>query len=189
MSESLAADDARLAEAARSGDRVAFASLISLHKATLYRLARGFVGNGDDAYDILQETFVAAWLSLARFDTSQAFGPWIRTILLNKCRDHSRRRAVRRKLLQWLQLTESEPEASSPGSTEPTGADDARLSALEQAVAGLPTRYKEPLLLTAYQGMSQREAAAQLGLTPKAVELRIHRARKKLEEQLRRDDA
>lgn len=189
MSESPAADDARLAEAARSGDRVAFASLIALHKATLYRLARGFVGNGDDAYDILQETFVSAWLSLARFDTRQCFGPWIRTILLNKCRDHSRRRTVRRKLLQWLQFTEPDPDASPTGDAHAAEGDEARLSALEQAIADLPARYKEALLLTAYQGMSHREAAAQLGLTPKAVELRIHRARKRLEAQVQRDDA
>lgn len=190
MNEVEAHDDAQLASAARSGDRAAFEALVTLHKATLYRIARNYVGQSDDAYDVVQDTFVAAWLSLSRFDTRQAFGPWIRTILLNKCRDVSRRQAVRRKFMHWFGL--AEPDS---GVVELPGADsssndgsDVRLAALDRAIAMLPSRLKEPLVLTALQGMSHRDAAAQLGTTTKAVELRVHRARKKLLELLQHPD-
>ncbi|MGH8210394.1 MAG: RNA polymerase sigma factor [Steroidobacteraceae bacterium] len=68
-----------------------------------------------------------------------------------------------------------------------TNDTEIRARALDQAISELPARYKEPLILTALQGMSQREAAEQLGLTVKATELRIHRARKRLLEVLRRN--
>jgi len=185
VSETPAPDDVRLAEAARNGDRAAFTALVSSHKASLYRLARRFIGNADDAYDVVQDTFISAWLALSGFDSKQSFGPWVRTILLNKCRDFSRRRAVRNRLLQWLThsaTTEDGSESDREGEAE---LDDApRLRALDGAIAALPVRYKEALVLTAIQGLSHREAADQLGITPKAVELRVHRARKRLQDQL-----
>ncbi len=186
MSDFEAHDDAHLASAARNGDRAAFEALVTLHKATLYRIARRYVGQSDDAYDIVQDTFVAAWLSLSRFDASQAFGPWIRTILLNKCRDVSRRHAVRRKLMHWFGLSDPDSAAVELPDTDRETHDgsDVRLAALDRAIATLPPRLKEPLVLTALQGMSHRDAAAQLGLTTKAVELRVHRARRKLLELL-----
>jgi len=185
VSATPAPDDVRLAEAARNGDRAAFTALVSSHKASLYRLARRFIGNADDAYDVVQDTFISAWLALSGFDSKQSFGPWVRTILLNKCRDFSRRRAVRNRLLQWLThsaTTEDGSESDREGEAE---LDDApRLRALDGAIAALPVRYKEALVLTALQGLSHREAADQLGITPKAVELRVHRARKRLQDQL-----
>lgn len=185
MSEEAAPDDARLSEAARSGDRAAFNSLVSFHKASLYRLARRYLGNGDDAYDVVQDTFISAWLALPGFNSRQSFGPWIRTILLNKCRDFSRRRAVRSRMLLWL----ADATTTSGGDNSDREADDernkeGRLRALDRAIAELPARYKESLILTALQGLSHREAADQLRLTPKAVELRVHRARKRLQELL-----
>ncbi|MDE2219905.1 MAG: sigma-70 family RNA polymerase sigma factor [Gammaproteobacteria bacterium] len=190
MSEPAAPADVRLAAAARHGDRAAFETLVSLHKASLYRLARRSTGNGDDAYDIVQDTFVSAWLALARFNPAHAFGPWIRTILLNKCRDFSRRRAVRNRILQWWTSGVSPPGEAASADVEADSAlqDRARLRSLDQAIANLPSRYQVPLILTALQGLSHREAADQLGLTPKAVELRVHRARKRLQELLRGDE-
>ena len=190
MNELKAPDEVRLAEGARNGDRAAYEGLVNLHKAGLYRLARQYTGNGDDAYDIVQDTFISAWLALPGFDPTRAFGPWIRTILLNKSRDFSRRRAVKKRILQWLTPSEAAHvaavQAEDSGDSELHG--DPRLRALDKAIAVLPSRYKEPLVLTALQGLSHREAALQLGLTPKAVELRVHRARKRLQALLHSTD-
>ena len=59
-----------------------------------------------------------------------------------------------------------------------------RLARLDKAIASLPALYKEPLLLTTVQGLSQDEAAAILKTTRKAVEMRLYRARRKLSEML-----
>lgn len=191
MSPGFEAPDHQLAANAVAGDERAFARLIARHKDGLYRFIRRYTGNPDDAYDLLQETFAAAWTALKRYDPERPFPTWLRSIALNKCRDWSRRRAVRR----WL--TRSDPIDSQAGlnladdgpSPEASVVELQRLARLDRAVANLPAGLKEPLILTALEELSQEEAGRILGLTAKAVELRVYRARKALAEALARDDA
>lgn len=182
MTESATAEEQALAAAARNGDKRAFNQLINRNKASLYGLIRRYVGNSDDAYDVLQETFVSVWLSFSGYDPRQSFGPWIRTIALNKCRDLSRRRTVRKRILQLFALEPAE-EATKPedrDGPEDSQSGQRRLQKLDRAIEQLPRHYKEPLILTAFQGLTQRQVAEQLGVTTKAVEVRLHRARKRL---------
>ena len=67
-------------------------------------------------------------------------------------------------------------------------AEAERLQKLDAAISSLPAFYKEPLLLTAISGLSQKEAAIQLKTTPKAVEMRVRRARQQLQDLLGEDD-
>lgn len=179
-------EDRRLAISAASGGRPAFEQLVRRHKAALYRIARRYVGDADEAYDIIQETFVAAWLALHRYDARQSFISWLRTIALNKCRDHCRRRAVRRRILSLFAL-EQNPTSETPASATERERDTRQLRLLQQldrAVADLPRLYKEPLLLVMTSGLTQQETARELGITTKAVEMRIRRARDRLREML-----
>lgn len=167
-----------LAVAAQSGDRRAFEALVRREKAGLYAFVRRYVGDGDEAYDVVQESFVAAWRALGRFDPARSFPVWLRTIALNKCRDHGRRGKVRRLFLGAL--------AAQPAPTgdEETADDD--LARLDRAIARLPALYKEPLLLTTAGGLSHEQAAAVLKISAKAVEMRLYRARQRLVEMVGR---
>jgi RNA polymerase sigma-70 factor (ECF subfamily) len=62
-----------LAVAARGGDQAAFAALMRRHKAWLYQFIRRYIADRDDAYDILQESFVSTWGALARYDPERPF--------------------------------------------------------------------------------------------------------------------
>ena len=88
--------DADLVGQALGGDDHAFTLLMRRHKAGLYRFVRRYVGDADGAVDVVQESFVAAWRALRRFDGRRPFGVWLRAIALNKCRDRGRRQLVRR---------------------------------------------------------------------------------------------
>ncbi len=174
--------DKQVIIAAQSGDRRAFDDIVLRHKAALYWFVRRYVGNADDAYDILQNTFVAAWLALRRFDHRQPLITWLRAIALNKCRDEGRRRAVRRRILAilaggWAPV--QTPDDQSPIDAFEDG-ESRHLARLDQAIAALPPRYKEPLLLTLVVGLTQRQAAEQLGTSPKAIEMRIRRGKERL---------
>ena len=167
--------DHHLLSRAASGDRPAFEVIVRRYKQPLFRFIRRYLGNSDDAYDVLQDTFVAAWTAVGRFDISRPLMPWLRMIALNKCRDFSRRQTVRRMVLSIFS-TEFERQTASDAADP----QSERLEELDQAIAGLPLFYKEPLLLTAVSGLSHHEAAAMLKTTPKAIEMRIRRARRKL---------
>jgi RNA polymerase sigma-70 factor (ECF subfamily) len=173
-------EDATLVEAALAGDDAAFSALMKRHKEPLYRFVRRYVGDADEALDLVQDTFVASWTALDRFDTARAFPVWLRRIALNKCRDWSRRRQVRRFFFGAVSLETAPPIADN---TEPAPQEpvlDERLTALDAAIARLPIALKEPLLLTVFEELSHQEAAALLGISAKAVETRVYRAKQHL---------
>ncbi len=172
---------------AAGGDRGAFSELMRQTRAALFRVIRRYVGDEQEAWDLLQDTYAAAWLNIGRYDPARPFEAWLRTIALNKCRDWSRRRLVRR-------LIRGGPDLSSPEALAvPDGAESAddrmetarRLSRLNEEMSRLPPHLKAPLLLTALEGRSQSEAAGILGISVKAVETRVARARRMLSDALR----
>jgi RNA polymerase sigma factor CnrH len=179
-------EDAALVARALSGDDAAFGQLMRAHTNDLYRFARRYTGDPDAATDVVQETFVSAWKALRRYDDQRPLGVWLRAIALNKCRDRSRRRLLRRVV-----LGQADPDGFEAQSRPDPGPDaealllaGERRDQLDRAVAALPAGLKEPLILTVFDGLSQQAAGALLGLTAKAVEIRVYRARRRLAELL-----
>ena len=176
--------DGDLAALALTGRQAAYGELMQRYREPVFRLVRSHVGDADEALDVVQETFVAAFASISRYDDSRPFRHWINRIALNKCRDWGRRRAVRRFFSFALPVGAAEAIVDDAIFGEAM-VDDARaLRSTEDALARLPAALKEPLILTVIDGLSQAEAASVLGLTEKAVEVRIYRARKSLEAML-----
>lgn len=185
---SSAEDDRTLIERCQSGEASAQRALVERYRPAIWRLTRNATGSAEEAFDITQETFVSAFGALSRYDPSRPFGAWLTRIAVNKCRDWSRRRAVRRVF-----------ELGVPAGFETAVADDAalpdrvaearaELAAVSRAIADLPLRLKEVLLLRAVESMSQAETAGLLGISEKAVETRLARAREKLSSTLRASD-
>jgi RNA polymerase sigma factor (sigma-70 family) len=185
--ESAPSDEA-LALRAQQGDRRAFDALVTRHKSVLYRMVRRYVGDADEAYDILQDAWISVWETLHRYDTKRPFLAWARVIALNKCRDFSRRRRFRRLILQAFAVeptVTAAPDLPEQDDAEALAArDDVRLQRLAEAIAALPPLYKEPLVLTTAGGLTQEATAALLKTTTKAIEMRLRRARSKLSEAL-----
>lgn len=161
-----------LAAAAASGERRAFEALMRREKAGLYAFVRRYVRDPDEAYDVLQEAFVAAWRAMGRYDPRRPIGVWLRAIALNKCRDHGRRALVRRLMQGRL--------AAEPPPAPPDDAREARLARLDRAVARLPAGERDLILLTTAGGLGHEAAGQVLGLSAKAVEMRLYRARRRL---------
>jgi RNA polymerase sigma factor CnrH len=172
--------DGALAARALQGDDAAFALLVSRHKGWAYQFVRRYVGNSADAYDVLQETFFSAWRALARYERDRPFEFWLRRIALNKCRDRNRRETVRRLIGARSGAEESdEIQDPAPGPSALTEGDQ-ELRLLERYIAKLPRSLMEPLLLTALEGLSQEEAGKLLGISAKAIETKVYRARMRL---------
>lgn len=176
------ATDASLVSDALAGNNGAFSALMARHKEPLYRFVRRYVGDADEAFDLVQESFVAAWAALNAFDRARPFPAWLRRIALNKCRDWGRRRQVRRFFFGASSLEAADHAAASETSDDLEA--ESRVNALDAAIALLPQILKEPLLLTQFEQLSQKEAAIVLGISEKAVETRIYRAKQKLRKML-----
>lgn len=169
---------------ALAGDQGAYGGLLRRHRDAVYRLARGHVGDADEALDITQESFIAAFAALERYDTARPFRAWIAGITLNKCRDWGRRRAVRRFFTGARPIDQALHIRDESATPEEALQSSREIERINRAVAALPAALKDPLLLCAMEGMSHAEAAQILGVTPKAVETRLYRARMKLDDVL-----
>jgi RNA polymerase sigma-70 factor (ECF subfamily) len=174
--------DAALIAAVLAGEERAFTALMRRHREDLYRFVRAYTGDAGEAFDLVQETFVAAWRALRRFDERRPFGVWLKRIALNKCRDWRRRRAVRSFFYRAEDIDRPGLEIAQPIAAA-NDREDA-LVRLDEAIASLPDRLKAPLLLSLTGETSYREIGESLGLTAKAVEVRIYRAKRALAEAL-----
>ena len=180
--------DAELTRLSLAGDRSAFSQLMGRHKGPIHGYIRRYVRDPDDAADVLQETFVSAWRALSSYDPGRPFDVWLRRIALNKCRDHGRRASVRSVISSLFdndgRRVEDTPDPTADGEAGLIAREDVR--ALEAALGALPHGLRDPLVLTALEGLSQAQAGAVLGLSAKAVEVRVYRARTKLTAMLKR---
>lgn len=177
--------DPDLVALALAGQQSAYGELMRRHREAVFRLARGHAGDATEALDITQETFIAAFAALARYDGARPFRLWIARIAINKCHDWARRRSVRRFFTFARPIEEAGVVADFGQTPEEAAHSQAELARINNAIAALPGNLKDVLVLRAIEGMSQADAAQTLGISEKAVETRLYRARNKLSEMLR----
>lgn len=169
--------DVDLVAQALKGRNQAFDSLMRRHSSMIVRYLTRLLGNMDDAQDAAQETFVALHRNLHRFDSKHPFVAWLFHIARNKGRDALRKRTA----MRWLGGDDSMDQyATTAPAPDVEVADRQALEQVESAIQRLPEGLKTPLLLSAIEGLSHMEIGEVMGLTPKAVEVRIYRARSRL---------
>lgn len=175
-------DAQRLARAA-AGDPEAFAEIYRHYQHVVYRFGCAMTGSESAAEDIAQETFVALFRDLARYDPTRAsFTTYLYGIVRNLSRERLRR--DRRFLsLDALSATDRRADVVDPA----RALEGAELAVqVRQALRKLPTRYRELIVLCDLHGMSYADAAAVSDISTAAVRSRLHRGRQLLRRQLSR---
>jgi RNA polymerase sigma-70 factor (ECF subfamily) len=166
-------DEALLARVAE-GDAAAVRALVGRKLPRLLGLAQRMLGDPAEAEDVAQETFLRIWRQAPNWRTGQAkFDTWLHRVALNLCFDRLRRR---REI-----PTEEPPEQLDEGP-----APDRALEAHDTgkrvgaALAKLPDRQREAVVLCHYQELGNIEAAAVMGVTVEALESLLSRGRRAL---------
>lgn len=185
MLDLTACTDGELAALASGGRQAAYTELMNRHREFVFRLSRSHTGDQDAAVDLTQQTFVSAFSALDRYDGGRSFRYWIGRIAINKCHDWARRRKVRQFFSFALPLDDAHDIAHDAVGADTMLADREELRRTMAAIANLPARLKEVLVLRTIEGLSQAEAAEVLDVSEKAVETRLYRARAKLIDNLR----
>ncbi|BCX47247.1 hypothetical protein HAHE_11550 [Haloferula helveola] len=151
-------------------DRARFTDLIRGHHRGLVAYATALVKSEAAARDLVQDSCVAAWQSLSKFDVSRDFGTWMRGIVRNKwreyCRKHSREVALDEETLSRLE----EPYERSPD-------DSALFARLAECRGKLPEPMADAIRVTYDEGRTSDEAAEVLSTTATALRKRLERAR------------
>lgn len=166
--------DADLVRQVLAGDAAAYAGLVGRYRDRLGRYAVHMLGNREDAEEVLQDTFVRAYRSLARCDEPARFGAWIYGILVNRCRTAGARAARRRRL-----FVHDEQALEGPATTGQ--ADRTELDELVRwALRRLPVDHREAFLLKYVEDLEYEEMAQLLGVGVSALKMRVKRARDQL---------
>jgi RNA polymerase sigma factor CnrH len=182
--------DLILVQALQVGKDQALNALMDRHREGLFRFVLRHVHNEADALELAMETFVRAYFNIGKFRPAAKFTTWLYHIALNLCRDHLRSRAYRDSL-QTASFDVPAREGEDPDLLLATdrGPDqkaDRReeLIALEKAISELPEDLKTAFTLTAMEDRPQAETAELLGISLKAVEMKVYRARRLLLEKM-----
>jgi RNA polymerase sigma factor (sigma-70 family) len=160
-----------------------FDRIVERYAADVGALANRLLGWPGDVEDVTQEIFFAAYLGIRSFRGECSLKSWLFTITINKCRSHRRRQLLRLRTLSRAAEKRRLPLAST-ASKNPT--DMEILNRVRSAVAALPARYREPVVLRYLQELSTDEIAQILGISQNALHVRLSRARKHLKENLSR---
>src|SRR4051794_11480364 len=176
-------DDAALVERARQRDGAALWLIIKRHNQRLYRVARAVLDDETEAQDVLQETYIHAFMHLSEFRAQARLSTWLTRIALNEAlgRRRQRRPTVDVKAIKAMPIPLSAYKADPEEAT--ARAEIRRL--LERAIVDLPEHFRIVFVLRDVEEMSIDETARLLGLRPQTVKTRLHRARRLLRETLR----
>ena len=171
--------DAALVRRVRDGDIAAFDEIVKAYMRQVFQVAYRVVGHREDAEDLVQDCFLAAYQYLDSYDVDRPFGPWITRIVLNRGANLRRSRARR--------ATEPETDAVS---TAPSALDEAtRAEArakLAEVMATLNERQRMIVTMFDVDGMTSSEIGERMELAPGTVRWHLHEARRVLRQALAR---
>lgn len=175
------ADEARLLERFRSGDRQAFGELVQRHQRQVYYLVWRYVRNDEDAKDLTQATFVRAWQNAANFRGDACVRTWLYRIAVNLALNHVRDRG------RW-QGADVEPESLPVESATAERLAEAETSQqLLKAVEQLPPKQRLVVELRVQEGLTFREVADVAECSEDAAKANFHHAIKRLRTLLKAD--
>ncbi len=159
-----------------SGDASAFVTLVERYKRAVYSLAYRLLGNGADAEDAAQETFVRAYTRLSSYQVGSRFGSWLLSITSHWCIDFLRRR--RAVSLDELEVRPVADETSDH--PEALALQSERRDEVQRWLGSLPAPYRSVLVLRYWHDLSYTEISETTGLPVSTIRMRLFRARQLL---------
>ena len=176
-------------KSAQRGDREAFGLLVQQHQRRIFSLVFNLVRRPDEVEDLAQEIFIKAYRAIRSYNFQASFAAWISRIAVNHCYDYLRRERSSKVSSYW-QISEDAQRAieahagvkEQESLEEQTAARELARRLLERA----PADDRVVLVLKEIEGRPVEEIAKILNLNPSTVKVRLHRARKRMLEDLQR---
>jgi RNA polymerase sigma-70 factor (ECF subfamily) len=175
-------DMAALVERAADGEREAFDELVRLTHRDAFGLAIRLTGNEEDARDVMQDAYLRAYRSIGRFRGDARFSTWLYRIVANTASTHLSRRGRHRheELVDDAVVVDQHPDHDPVAAAETADLRDQ----LDDAILNLPPRLRSVVVLRDIYDLPHEAIAEELGISVSAAKVRLHRARRRLREQV-----
>ena len=168
----------RLVPSLRERDRKAQRSVFDALAPKMMAVCLRYMGNKDDAEDVLQEGFVTVFTKIDSYTGSGSFEGWARKIFVNTALMHLRRTDA-------LGLSDDIEEARTLFSEEATPIENIGYKELLKMISSLPPEYRTVFNMYVMEGYSHKDISEELGCTEATSRSRLQRARLKLQEMIR----
>ncbi|HEV2122211.1 MAG TPA: RNA polymerase sigma factor, partial [Chloroflexota bacterium] len=151
--------DAILISRAQAGDHAAFEAIFNQYQTAIYNYIYRLMGSSEDAYDMTQDTFLKAYLALARTSEDLKVGAWLYRIATNVCLDELRHR----KLIKWQPweafVSVFHPSQVAKDSPERDCIHKENNEEVQMILEQMNPKYRMVLILREYQDLSYDEIA------------------------------
>ena len=169
----------------QNGDKDAFKDFIDLYKKFVINVCYKFVSNEDDANDVAQEVFIEVYHSINKFRSDSKVTTWLYRICVNRSLNFIRNNKKYKLTESYSNENEINSGISSSSSTPETALiNKERADIINNAINSLPENQKTAFILCKKEDLSYQEISNVLGISVKAVESLIVRAKKNLQKLL-----
>lgn len=187
LEQSALATDEFIIEKILGGELSLLEILIRRYNPVLYRIARGYGFNHQDAEDLMQDAHVIAYTQLAKFEGRSSYKTWISRIMINKCLYKLKYGYYKNEFpSEHIQDTNSQPMnvQANENQTEHVLSNRELTTVLEKSIQNIPGIYRTVFILREVEGFSVAETADLLDITPVNVKVRLNRAKALLQKEI-----
>lgn len=169
------ASDEEIIRKILNGESALFEVLIRRYNSALYKIARSYGMNHEDAEDMMQEAHFAAFTQLHTFREEASYKTWLTKILLHKC--YHKRNTASQKFTWTDRIPEEPGTVGNKQDTEKQILNRELALVLEKALLQLPIMYRSVFVLREMEGFSVAETSSLLNITATNVKVRFSRAK------------
>lgn len=177
-------DDVQLVKASQQGNQDAFSILVQRHQRRVFNLSLRMLQDDEDANEIAQEAFLAAWQGLPSFRGEACFTTWLYRITYHCCLRQLEQRKRERSLQVAIQEEQILEEVSKEKRAEEISEIGDQRAIVREQVEKLPARYRVVLILRHFQEMTYEEIATLLSMPVGTIKTHLFRARNLLKKRL-----
>ena len=178
-----AVSDGEVVAAVVRGNHELFEVLVRRYNQRLFRVVRCLVRDDHEAEEALQLAYINAWRALSSFEGRARFSTWMTRIAIREARRLTRRRAMIEGVNEDLARRTGPEDQQYEAADRRADAEDAR-AWLERAIEDLPEPQRVVFVMRVLEEESVTDVANTLGISESNVKVRLHRARKRLSEDL-----
>lgn len=166
-------------EKCKKNDRKAQLRLYAQYCDGMHVVATRFLGNTDDAEDVLQDAFISAFQKIHQFSGEVTFGAWLKRIVVNKCIDF-----LKSKKQNFLPLEEHYMQSVDDDDDDWSVGPEITIAEVKETIQKLPDKYRYVVLMFLVEGFDHKEISQVLGLTETASRTRLVRGKRYLKSAL-----
>ncbi len=161
-----------LVEECKKGNSGAQYELYALYVDAMYNVGFRFLGNKEDAEDIVQDSFIDAFKNLDRFKYESSFGAWLKRIVINKSINHLKAKRI--------PVVPMEAHEFHLADEKPVEAEEVDIKKVKSGISKLPQGYRQIINLYLIEGYDHVEIGEILDISTSTSKSQYHRAKKKL---------